>query len=283
MIHVDRSKFTPPKVLTDPDGRGIKETRRAIEFYANPANQNKTFKFEAYSDPAVKEALNKLFHYKCAYCESFYGATQPVDVEHFRPKGAVLVNGKPQGRGYYWLAADWNNLLPSCIDCNRPRTHEIFGGNAQVQGKATEFPIVNEAKRAAIPGQEIHERRLLLNPCLDKPEKHLVFEVLPNNDVIVRPSKKSGGKESPMGTQSIRVYALQRHELVAARRDRILLIKAQIARINRLIHRLNQDPEDVEIEGWLQEEMQELDRLLEDDQPYAGMARQYVDRVFRMS
>lgn len=283
MIHIDRSKLTPPEVLTHPEGRGAKEIKRAIEFYANPANQNKSFAFEAYSDPAVKQALNQLFHFKCAYCESYYGATQPVDVEHFRPKGAVLVNGKPWGRGYYWLAADWDNLLPSCIDCNRPRTQEIFGGDAQVQGKATEFPIANEKKRASGPGQEKLEKRLLLNPCLDAPEKHLFFEVLPSNEVIVRPTAKSGGRESPIGKESIRVYALQRQGLVAARRDRMLLIKAQLARLNRLIRRLNKNPDDEEIQNWLEEEMQELNRLLEDDQPYAGMARQYVDRVFKMS
>jgi uncharacterized protein (TIGR02646 family) len=280
MIHVDRSTVTPPEVLTDPNGRGPKEIKRAIEFYASPANQNKSFDFKAYSDPDVKLALNTLFKFKCAYCESYYGATQPVDIEHFRPKGAVLVNGKPVGRGYYWLAADWENLLPSCIDCNRPRTQEIFGGDAQVQGKATEFPIADEKKRAAGPGQEKLEKRLLLNPCLDDPKKHLVFEVQPNNEVIVRPAVKSGGKESQIGKESIRVYALQRQGLVAARRDRILLIKAQVARLNRLIRRLDQNPNDEEVGSWLQDEMQELDRLLEGDQPYAGMARQYVDRVF---
>jgi uncharacterized protein (TIGR02646 family) len=279
MIHVTRSDVTPPRSLTNTDGRGAHERQRALVFYSNPENRNKSFPFNAYSDTEVKQKLNILFHFKCAYCESYYGATQPVDIEHFRPKGAVLVDGRPNGPGYYWLAADWDNLLPSCIDCNRPRTQEIFGQNDQVQGKATEFPITNEAKRAKAPGQEKQERRLLLNPCLDDPDKHLVFEVEEDDEVVVRPAKYRNGRVSPMGRESIRVYALLRSGLVKARRERIKIIKAQVSRIDRYIRRLNQDPDDEEIQGWLKDEMEELNRLLEDDQPYAGMARQYVKRI----
>ncbi len=279
MIHVKR-KGSPPRVLSAPDSRGMKERIRAIEFYANPANQGKSFPFQVYSDPEVKQALNQLFHFKCAYCESYYGATQPVDVEHYRPKGAVMVNGKSLGRGYYWLAADWNNLLPACIDCNRPRTQEIFGQDAQVQGKATEFPILSEKKRASAPDQEKQERRLLLHPCLDHPDKHLVFEVVENDEVVVRPAIWANGKESPMGKESIRVYALQRLGLVWARRDRMKLIKAQVVRVDQLINWLNEEPENERVKNLLDTEMRELDRLLKDDQPYAAMARQYVKRYF---
>lgn len=281
MIHVERKHQPPPKVLIEPEGRGAREKSRAIEFYANPANQEKSFTFQAYSDPEVKHALNQLFHFKCAYCESYFGATQPVDVEHYRPKGAVLINGQPKGRGYYWLAADWDNLLPSCIDCNRPRTQEIFGQDAQVQGKATEFPIANETKRALTPDQEKHEKRLLLNPCLDHPEKHLVFEVVAGDEVVVRPALQKNGKESRMGLESIRVYALQRLGLVWARRDRMLTIKAHLVTIDQLVAWLNEEPENERVDRLLQQEMQELSRFLEDEQPYAGMARQFVDRYFQ--
>lgn len=281
MIHVERRQKPPPKVLAEPDGRGARERSRAIKFYADPANQEKSFTFQAYSDPEVKQALNQLFHYKCAYCESYFGATQPVDVEHYRPKGAVWVKGKPKGRGYYWLAADWDNLLPSCIDCNRPRTQEIYGQDAQVQGKATEFPIISETKRALAPDQEKHERRLLLNPCLDHPEKHLVFEVVEGDEIVVRPALQPNGKESRMGIESIRVYALQRLGLVWARRDRMLTIKAHLVTIDQLVEWMDEEPENARVERLLQQEMKELSRLLEDDQPYTGMARQYVNRHFQ--
>lgn len=54
-----------------------------------------------------------------------YGGA-PLDVEHFRPKSEIdevdpatfrPVPGRaPTAPGYYWLAAAWSNLLPSCIE-----------------------------------------------------------------------------------------------------------------------------------------------------------------------
>jgi hypothetical protein len=82
--------------------------------------------------------LDNVFHGKCAYCEVKI-LRQPGDAEHFRPKGAVK-RKDPRGKivspsceiadpggqmleiphpGYFWLAYDWRNLLPSCSDCNK--------------------------------------------------------------------------------------------------------------------------------------------------------------------
>lgn len=287
MIHIDRREVKPPKILADPAEKGAEEIKKAIEFYADAANREKAFPFEVYGNEEVRKALNLLFHFKCAYCESSYAGTQPVDVEHYRPKGAVVINGKPRKPGYYWLAARWENLLPSCIDCNRPRLQDITGQNAEVLGKASQFPIANESRRATAPGAEKKERRLLLNPCQDDPEKHLVFEFIENEndprivDVIVLPAKLPNGKESPMGKESIHSYALQRPGLVMERSRRFKDIKAQVARINRYLKRLDDDPDDQDNLNDLQEEMEELKRMIADDQEYAGMARQYVKSILQ--
>ncbi len=77
------------------------------------------------------------FFGKCVYCESLITNNHPGDVEHFRPKGRVTdLNNKPvmiksNGKevshpGYYWLAYEISNLMPSCEDCNRPSS-----GNSQ--------------------------------------------------------------------------------------------------------------------------------------------------------
>ena len=84
------------------------------------------------------------------------------------------------------------------------------------------------------------------------------------------------GHPSPMGQASIDVYALQRRELVSLRRDRLLLVLAQIRRVARFIDWLDRDPDEVEVAGWLEEEMEELHRLQAADQPYAAMAQQFV-------
>lgn len=125
MIRVRRDQ--PPSVLTDEDGPGLRERAEAEAAYAEyleaiqDGAEDKGFKFSfsVYKHADVKERLEELFHGKCAYCESRYSSTRPMDVEHYRPKGRVAESeGHP---GYYWLAAEWTNLLPSCIDCNRRR------------------------------------------------------------------------------------------------------------------------------------------------------------------
>ncbi|MEI6501183.1 MAG: hypothetical protein WCP21_09185, partial [Armatimonadota bacterium] len=113
------------------------------------------------------------FHGKCAYCESLIAADQPGDVEHYRPKGDLTESYRPaectdaNGQqtphpGYYWLVYDWRNLLPACEDCNRPSKRKT---NGKLVGKWGEFPV--RRFRALLPGQEVQEEPLLLNPAWD--------------------------------------------------------------------------------------------------------------------
>ena len=132
----------------------------------------------------VYMAFDGPFHGKCAYCESLIAADQPGDVEHYRPKGRVTVNNssansvtfveagvtKPHP-GYYWLAYDWQNLLPSCIDCNRPNENKLPGVH---MGKRNYFPV--KAYRAVHPGDEIKEEPLLINPVSQEPSAHLKID-----------------------------------------------------------------------------------------------------------
>ena len=134
--------------------------------------------------------LLKLFNDKCAYCESVISNTQPGDVEHYRPKGRlkdldgkivkVKVGDKElEHPGYWWLAYEWKNLLPSCIDCNRRRNH---GEDEVAAGKADLFPIAG--KRASSPDDPLNdEKALLLNPTDDDfdPVKH--FDLQPDGKI----------------------------------------------------------------------------------------------------
>lgn len=110
------------------------------------------------------------FHGKCVYCESKVFGNQDGDIEHFRPKSRIVDHNtnKPitivsSGRtinhpGYYWLAYDCKNFLPSCLFCNR-------------REKKGYFPV--DGQHAINPGDEIHEQPLLINPCWDNPEEHI--------------------------------------------------------------------------------------------------------------
>lgn len=119
MIRVDKTSVVAPSSLTSQGCHGEKELSAARLFYATWTSGDKGFSFAAYKGDDVVNSLQHLFHGKCAYCESRYTSTQPVDVEHYRPKGGV--EEAPDHGGYWWLAMKWENLLPSCIDCNRRR------------------------------------------------------------------------------------------------------------------------------------------------------------------
>jgi hypothetical protein len=119
------------------------------------------------------------FHGKCAFCEASIRSSQHGDIEHFRPKGAVVdeatnraiklaATGDPHP-GYYWLAYNWENLLPSCVLCNQPSTEP---GEQRI-GKRNYFPLADETKRAQKPGDEAHEKPLFIHPVKEDPGKEL--------------------------------------------------------------------------------------------------------------
>jgi hypothetical protein len=218
MIRVSRMNHPVPPALTARRRDGMTERERAVAFYSNRDNAPKKFPFAAYADNAVRLTLNTIFQYKCAYCESVYGATQPVAVEHFRPKAAVEEDERRHKPGYYWLAADWDNLLPTCTDCNTPRYYDFGDGHQRKLGKGNYFPILGRRARPLRPGVETRERRLLLHPCVDVPEKHLEFL----DHGLVR-----GRVGSRKGKMSVEIYGLLRPELVRARKERWLNLNAR--------------------------------------------------------
>lgn len=138
------------------------------------------------------------FFGKCAYCEQTVSnnQNQPGDVEHFRPKGKVcnidnevvivrVGDEEVNHPGYYWLAYEWTNLLPSCAACNR-RLKVPHRSNSYT-GKGMRFPVTSEY--AVYPGEEAHENCLLINPCAVDPAKHLEFD---KDTGVLNPISKSG-------------------------------------------------------------------------------------------
>ncbi len=154
------------------------------------------------------------FYGRCAYCESPIADTQYIQVEHFRPKAGVkdekgkVINfkdengidtGKPH-LGYYWLAYDWRNLLPSCAICNQP--------------KNTLFPVVGQ--HAQVPNEEVNEKPLLINPISeleeDNPEHHLSID--PNTEIMYPVD------DSLRGAMCIQIFKLnEREQLVDGRKN----------------------------------------------------------------
>ncbi len=275
MIRIGRG--AAPRILVDPGRAAEGERKKAEAFYADPANEGKTYKFKVYSDDEVKDSLTRIFGAKCAYCEARYAGTQPMDVEHFRPKGRVLEDDGTEVRGYYWLASDWTNLLPSCIDCNRERRQWLAdAGVVRTGGKGERFPLEQGSKRAAVPGEEKGERPLLLNPCTDEPEKHFEF----TGEAIVRPKRADADRMRAQA--SIEVYALNRSGLVEERLQLLRLLQRRTGMIESLMTIIDRPemPETIGtlIEDLITHEMDELRKTCDPERPFSLMARQFIDK-----
>lgn len=186
-----------------------------------------------------KWVLKNVFNEKCAYCETPMNRFS-FDAEHHRPKGGVefrylgedtlqtpLVEderGEQIGHpGYFWLAYNWRNLVPSCEFCNSGK------------GKNKQFPIrrqyvfVKRLNRADVgrlrekpcvssrwpnfyylqpDDLDELEEPLLLHPYVHHPEKHLCFGY-----AGIEAAKSAEGKHS------IAVYNLKDDRLRRFRQD----------------------------------------------------------------
>jgi hypothetical protein len=199
MRKVDRGAVSVPKAFDGPGSAAAREFAKAkahVEAGRKTVEEGgkrpKSYGFSVYKDEAGKLALEALFHGKCAYCESHYASQAPVDIEHYRPKGGV--EGDAEHWGYFWLAADWRNLLPSCIDCNRRRYQVLpsaltaslvdlreAGKPIWQTGKENAFPVKTGTRAYGVAedfAEEIaREVPYLLDPCTDDPEAHLEYLV----------------------------------------------------------------------------------------------------------
>lgn len=151
--------------------------------------------------------LEKVFHGKCAYCESYIQGTYPGDAEHYRPKGkvttkvgelqSIIESGGIPHPGYYWLAYHWKNLLPACMECNG------------INGKMNQFPVKNKHAWSHEDGEDPDildriESPLLLHPYRDNPDQHIKFGNLGLVTAV---------DNDEIGSVSIAVYNLSRESL----------------------------------------------------------------------
>ncbi|ANL04648.1 MULTISPECIES: hypothetical protein [Rhizobium] len=245
MRYVDRSTTPAPESLSAADGGGLKEYAKAKAYYAKVPPHKKAYPFKAYKADDVALALRNLFHGKCAYCELRYEGGQPMDVEHYRPKGGI--RERDDHRGYWWLAADWNNLLPSCIDCNRRRgqisadagmtlaqLEAAFAsiGDTEPGGKQDAFPTLDGVWADPEIDPNTIESPALIDPTRTDPKNHLHW---PQADVsVVLPVVDLLGSECPRATASILIYALNRIGLVQSRLEIRQSFDAQIRLIREV-------------------------------------------------
>jgi uncharacterized protein (TIGR02646 family) len=257
-----------------PDGSdGAAEREDAIAHYKAPGWESKPgFDFKAYKDKSVGQALAEAFDGNCAYCESKIGVVSPKDIEHYRPKGAIRTKAGQKPPGYYWLAATWENLLPSCPLCNRVNNLELADGTHNKAGKGNWFPLVNEAKRATSVGKEKDERPLLLHPYRDDPTKHLEFV----EEGVVRARLGTNGKPSRRGEATIELLGLNRVELAKQRRIRLMSVRAHRKAVIKGEKLVAANPDDEDERRDLEEARAAYEELLMRDRTYLAMVAQIM-------
>jgi uncharacterized protein (TIGR02646 family) len=229
MIYINRNKVKKPDTLTnDADA----EHQAAHKHYVTDG-ETKAFDHKLFKKNEVKKTLEDLFNGKCAYCESDVVTTSAIDKEHFRPKASIKNKiTKKSVRGYYWLAADWDNLLLACAHCNRTGTHETVDDEEFVSGKLDYFPLTDETKRGIYGGDLVEEEkvRLLLNPCIENPELLIKY----NSDGEILPLAGVNSREEKMVETSVMTFGLNRSTLHKKRREKWMLIEGQILIIKEL-------------------------------------------------
>lgn len=276
------------------------ELQRARDYYGSIPPPTKAYPFSRYRAWAVCSALDTLFHEKCAYCESSYRAVDSRDVEHFRPKGGV--SESPLHPGYWWLAARWSNLLPSCPPCNQRRRQLTYDPGMALEeferlrliepdalsGKANSFPVRSSNWIAQENGDISLEDPLLINPCERDPRNHLVWvfdwdreEVLWEAEDVIASVKPRlvAGNDDPYAKASIAIYGLNRGGLIRERMACVKLMQLALAGVADIMMDLVESPPGPQHDRLIARLQRSRDRFqtafTASDRPYAGMARAF--------
>jgi uncharacterized protein (TIGR02646 family) len=258
-----------PDVLLPEGSKGAEERQQAIAHFTSPDWEQRRFTFSAYNCKEVRDALYEAFEGVCAYCEA---PIPSIEIEHFRPKGKIRTEAGSRPPGYYWLAATWENLLPSCHDCNTELWKTYPDGTQRKAGKGTWFPLEVESDRATKPGDEKRERPLLLHPYRDEPAEHLEFV----EEGILRARKDRTGVPSRRGEVTIELLGLNRRGLAEYRWQRLVLIESTHRKTIEAETLLREDPEDEARTAEHRRCVAELERLLARSSGFSALAAQYL-------
>lgn len=173
--------------------------KRIEEFYTILRAENDQLRLRTPFENEIRQGfireLRTLFNGKCAYCESLVPKGSSETFDHFRPRHSARGLKKEFAKDHYWwLIYEWGNLYYVCQTCNR--------------FKSSWFPV--EKERAAFGTQprklRAEEKALLIDPCHDRPEHHLLF--------------RRNGEVEPVsfkGRVTIDILKLNRNELIQAR------------------------------------------------------------------
>lgn len=151
------------------------------------------------------EALEILYHSKCAYCETDTSAGAPMQVEHYRPKAKVTED--VNHLGYYWIAYEWSNLILSCSKCNNKKRNRFpILGSRVTEPKLGDDGLPSNDFRLSNSPNFTSESPQLLHPEIDFVEDHFLYNE--KGEIVGRTAK---------ALETIKICGLNRKELVFKR------------------------------------------------------------------
>lgn len=175
------------------------EKQRAVEYFSSRnGGRRGAFGFRSCREiPGFMDMLSRAFSNKCVYCERVLGKARDRELSLIRPSQLECEHSEKPGQDHYWwLNWEWSNLVLTCHQCN--------------WNKGASFPIAGSQVKVGGRGLSLqNEKPLLLDPCLDFPDEHLLFK--DDGEVVAA----DGSIE---GRTTIDILDLNRSELVQARR-----------------------------------------------------------------
>ena len=151
MIYVDRSKTIPPEIYFSKEWEGY--IQAAKDFYSQPEQERSQSRFDFVDVDEIwdlKMALIEEFQGKCAYSEAPINPKNCRIIRHRPRNGASDIDHSSDRNHYWWLAYEWENLIPVYDECARAKGHyfPVIGKRAKPK---TNLSAVRKAESALLP------------------------------------------------------------------------------------------------------------------------------------
>ena len=184
----------------------------------------------------------RYFNNKCVFCESLAPNVKLI-VDYYRPvKGAFnIINGQFSEGHYRWLDKDWSNIIVLCVECNRAKSNRF-----PLEGKFCSF--------GANDYELIKEKRLLINPFRDFPEKHFLYD---QEGTIIPRTKK--------GEITVEVLNLNRYSLIKERRR-------ELVNFNNICQDSVKNKRNIKI-------IEEIIKQIKPEAPFAGIKKYFLSKM----
>ncbi|PFD04500.1 AAA family ATPase [Bacillus cereus] len=124
--------------------------------------RDKSYQLSKSVSNETRKNLVMNFNNKCAYCESKIDSI--AQINNYRPiGGARNSDGEVSKEHYWWLKFEWDNLLPTCPECNA--------------NKSNRFPVLSDRVNVGVFEHKELEREspALLHPYYDNPEEYFLY------------------------------------------------------------------------------------------------------------